>query len=181
MRKTSLIAGLLALGVCVGLAGPSRTDEKKDAGDRKAITDKEFAYKASEGGLGEVNLSLLAKDRASGAEVRKFAQQMVEDHGKANKELLALANKKQLPLAPRMGQRHQQMAAKLARLSGAEFDRTYMTGQVKEHEEAEALFEAQAKGGQDQELKAFAEKHLPTIREHLKMARELAGDKKEEK
>jgi putative membrane protein len=180
MRSLLVLDGLLVFGLC--LTQSSRTQDKGTAKDSKAITDREFVYKASEGGLAEVNLGNLAAQRASSAEVKKFGKQMVEDHSKANKELLSIADKKKIPVAPRMDQKHQETADKLSKLSGAEFDRTYMTGQVKDHEETVELFEAQAKNGQDADLKGFAERTLPTIREHLKMARQLAdqtkGDKK---
>lgn len=57
--------------------------------------------------------------------------------------------------------------------SGAAFDRGFMEAQVKAHQEAIALFEAQANGGGDAELKAFAQKQLPALRNHLKQAQDL--------
>jgi putative membrane protein len=62
---------------------------------------------------------------------------------------------------------------KLAKATGAEFDRAYMAGQVKDHEDAVALFEKESKDGKDQKLRAWAKETLPTLRHHLKMAREI--------
>ena len=56
---------------------------------------------------------------------------------------------------------------------GAAFDRGFIEAQVKAHQEAIALFEAQANGGGDAELKAFAQKQLPALRNHLKQAQDL--------
>jgi putative membrane protein len=61
----------------------------------------------------------------------------------------------------------------LQNLTGAAFDKAYMDEQVKAHESAVQLFDKQANGGQDAELKAFAAKQLPTLREHLKMAQDI--------
>jgi putative membrane protein len=36
-----------------------------------------------------------------------------------------------------------------------------------------SLFEREAKSGKDAELKAFAEKTLPTLKDHLSMVRDL--------
>jgi len=141
--------------------------------DKSPGSDQEFVTKASAAGLAEVNAGLLAAKNASDAGVKKFAQQMVDDHSKANKELLALADRLRLRAASKEDADHERMAAKLLKLSGAEFDREYMAGQVKDHDEAVALFEKQAKGGSDKDLKAWAEKTLPTIKHHHKMAKEL--------
>ena len=49
---------------------------------------------------------------------------------------------------------------------------------VKDHEKAVALFQKQAKSGDSPELKEFASKTLPTLQDHLKMARDLSPQKK---
>jgi len=135
--------------------------------------DADFVLKASAGGMAEVNLGRVAAKSASDEAVRKFAQKMVDDHGKANKELLALANKKRLKVAAAMDAEHQGEFDKLLKLSGAALDRAYMAGQVKDHEDTVALFEKQAKEGRDEDLKKWAKDTLPHLREHLKMAKDV--------
>jgi putative membrane protein len=61
----------------------------------------------------------------------------------------------------------------MQQLSGAEFDQAYMDEMVKDHEKDIAAFEQQAQAGQDPELRAFAEEALPTLREHLELAKEI--------
>jgi putative membrane protein len=56
---------------------------------------------------------------------------------------------------------------KLSRLSGAEFDKEYMSDMVKDHEADAKEFENQANKGTDAEIKAFGAKTLPTIQRHL--------------
>lgn len=131
--------------------------------------------KAAEGGMAEVAMSELALTNASNAEVKEFAQRMVNDHTKANNELKELAGKMNvtLPAAPNAKQRATQ--DKLAKLNGAAFDREYMREQVKAHNETVALFEKEARAGRDSELKAWAEKTLPTLREHQRLANELSS------
>lgn len=153
------------------------------AQERTAVegTDQHFVLKASAGGLGEVNLGRLAAKSGGSEEVKKFGQHMVDDHTKANKELIDLANKKRLPVASAMDAEHQKAFAKLSMMKGSAFDREYMAGQVKDHEETVALFEKQSKGGKDEDLRKLAAKTLPTLREHLKMAKEIHGKVKEGK
>lgn len=57
--------------------------------------------------------------------------------------------------------------------SGAEFDQGFVAAQIKAHQNAIALFDQQANTGSDAELKAFAAKHLPEMRDHLRRAEEL--------
>jgi len=59
--------------------------------------------------------------------------------------------------------------------TGAAFDRGFIEAQVKAHQEAIALFETQANGSGDSDLKAFAQKQLPGLRNHLKQAQDLQG------
>ena len=94
---------------------------------------------------------------------------------KANKELLKVADKKRLTAAKGMDSEHERLFRKLSGMSGAEFDREYMTGQVKDHKEAVALFEKQANNGKDEDLKKLAKETLPKLKEHLKMAQETHG------
>lgn len=57
--------------------------------------------------------------------------------------------------------------------SGAEFDAGYVAEQVKAHQNAIGLFSQQIDAGADPELQAYAAKHLPALREHLRAAEEL--------
>jgi len=168
MRKT-LYAIPLALAV-FSLAAAQK-DNRSGAGS----DDQQFVQKASAAGLAEVNFGKLATKQASSADVRKFAQHMVDDHTKANEDLLKVANKKRYTAARTMDAEHERLYRKLTGMSGAEFDREYMAGQVKDHKEAVSLFEKQSKNGKDEDLKKLAQETLPTLKEHLKMAQETHG------
>jgi putative membrane protein len=65
------------------------------------------------------------------------------------------------------------IADKLSTLQGAAFDHAYMAGQVADHEQAVTLFTTAAEDSHDTEVKAFAAKTLPTLQEHLHLARQL--------
>jgi len=142
----------------------------------KPVTDAQFVMQASATDLAEVNLGRIAVRQATNASVKQFAQHMVDDHSKSSTEMLALVNKKQgLPVAARMDQKHRALSDRLLQLRGADFDREYMTHMVEGHRQAVALFEGEAANGKEADVKAFAAKHLPTIREHFKMAQDIAN------
>ncbi|MBY0522060.1 MAG: DUF4142 domain-containing protein [Gemmataceae bacterium] len=166
-----------ALSMVLGsFCAPATADDK--AKDTGTVTDEQFVMKASASGLAEINLGMLATRRAANPDVKKFGQHMVDDHTKANKELLTIAGKKSFSVADRMDKQHQDAADALAKLEGSDFDRQFMSQMVKDHEEAVALFTAKAKDAKDSDLRAFAEKTLPTLKEHHKMARDLADKMK---
>jgi len=162
----------VALAALIVLTAASARNARSDDKETKH-TDKTFVYKASASDLAEINLGRIAAKSGGSDSVKKFGQQMVDDHGKTSKELIDLANKKNLKVAPKMDDEHEKLSRKLAGLSGAEFDRAYMAGQVKDHEMAVSLFEKQSKDGSDKDLKTWAEKTLPHLRDHLKMAKEI--------
>jgi putative membrane protein len=173
MKQMSIFAGLVAVGAWLCAAGLSSADDKKE-GDKKEGGDKEFVLKASAGGLGAVNLSKLAVLNASNPAVKDFARRMSTEHGQANRQLLALANEKGFPAAKTMDEAHQKLFEKLSKLTGADFDRTYLDAIAKDHEEDIKLFETESKDGKDAALKEWAGKMVPALKMHLKMAQDLA-------
>jgi len=66
---------------------------------------------------------------------------------------------------------------KLSALSGAEFDREYGKMMLSDHRKDVSEFEKQSTRATDPDLKAFATKTLPTLKEHLQMAESLPGAK----
>jgi putative membrane protein len=133
--------------------------------------DKQFITEAAQGGMAEVQLGKLALQRASSQQVRDYAQHMIDEHAKVNQELMALAKQKGVTPPKTIGQKNEAVRAKLAKLSGSEFDKAYMQeAGVKAHAQQEALFRRQAEQGQDPDSKAFAAKVLPTVQAHLQEA-----------
>lgn len=134
-----------------------------------------FMTLAAQSGMAEVEISQIAATKAQNAEVRQFAQRMVNDHTKANNELKQLAQKEGLTLPTEIDAEHRQIRERLSQLSGAEFDREFMNRQVEHHQRDVNLFQNQADNGDDAEVKAFAAKNLPTLRQHLEMAQSING------
>lgn len=64
---------------------------------------------------------------------------------------------------------------KLSNLSGDAFDREFIDMAVKGHERDVKEFEKVSTKAKDPDVRAFATKTLPTLREHLQMARDLQG------
>ena len=132
-----------------------------------ATSDPDFIKEAGMGGMAEVELGKLAATKATNPEVKKFAQMMVTDHSKANDELKALAAKKGITLPAELDSSHKSTIDGLKSKTGADFDKEYVEDMVDDHEKDVDAFADKAKNATDPDIKAFAEKTLPTLRKHL--------------
>jgi putative membrane protein len=157
------------------------TNAVKDSSTHPATTggiavdkdDADFATKAGDGGMAEVAYAKLALQKATSAKVKEFAQAMITDHTKANTELMAVAQTKNITLPAAPSAEHQKMATDAAAKSGAEFDKQYVNDMVADHKEDVSLFEKASTDCKDPELKAFAAKTLPTLKMHLDMINKI--------
>lgn len=138
--------------------------------------DHKFVMEAAMGGMMEVELGRVAAQRGATDAVKQFGQRMVDDHSKANEELMSLASSKGMTLPTALDDKHQKDVTKLSGMSGAEFDRAYAKMMLKDHEKDVKAFERQSTRGGDPDIRAFAAKTLPTLQEHLQMARALPGN-----
>jgi putative membrane protein len=142
--------------------------------DSAPVNDALFAQAAAASGMGEVSVSEIGVTKATDPELKKFSQRAVADHTKLNQELMALASQKRIPLPRELDARAQFCGQSLRGESRENFDRCYAKAQLVIHMEAVAAFEAEAKRGQDPEMKALATKALPTLKEHLHMIKPIA-------
>jgi putative membrane protein len=171
MRARLLEGLVLAVGCCVLLATHADGRQEKT----KAVSDKDFINEAATGGMTEVKLGQLAADQGNSDDVRKFGKRMVDDHSAANKDLVALLSKKGMTAPKEMTKKQQELFDHLSKLRGPEFDKAYIKHMIEDHKEDVGLFEGMSKSGSDPDLKAFASKSLPTIKEHLKLAEQIQG------
>lgn len=175
-----LFAAAVAAAALIALAGsPSAQDTKKEqqASKKGALqgADGKMMREIAQSDLAEVAAGKLGASKAHSAEVRKYAQHMVDDHGKhlAGLRRMAKAKGAELPSAP--AKKHDDAMKKLEQVSGAEFDKAFMTQMVKDHEDALKLVQDTAKNAKDKQLKADAEKTAPVIQNHLEMAKKIAS------
>ncbi|MBX9622543.1 MAG: DUF4142 domain-containing protein [Gemmataceae bacterium] len=170
-----LSACACALGLGVTALSADDTDPPAGKGKFKTVTDAEFVKMAASGGMFEVKSSEVAKDQSRSADVKKFAEQMITDHTKANKELMAAAKKAGVEVPTKLTDEHAKLLDKVKGARGSDFDKTYWMTQKTSHEEAVALFEAASKSLKNEELKAFATKTLPVVKEHYDHLKQHAG------
>ncbi len=136
--------------------------------------DGSFYKSLAEGGMAEVQLGKLAQHKATDPKVRDFAAMMIKDHAAANAQLRTLAGDKKVTLPKGPGVGAHAKKAELEVLSGHSFDTSYVSSQIKAHEDTVALLEKEISSGTDSDARAFAQKVLPTVQAHLQAADKLA-------
>jgi len=202
MKKTVFVApALLALAVACGFAqaqtppatppgtgssvtgGQSAPMAQPGTGTRNAPTskddqvargDRKFLEAAAGSGMFEVQVAQLAASKATDAQVKSFASMLVDQHAAANNELVKIANARrvELPAAPKRSLRRDM--EKLGMKKGADFDQEFVREVgIKAHEKDIKLFEKASKDVKDAELRAFVDRTLPKLREHLAAAEKL--------
>jgi putative membrane protein len=166
-RTTAVGGGEIGGGTTVGSNGSLRTE------------DANFVREAMQLGMTEVRMGELAQQKAQSSSVRQFGQMLVSDHQKSNDELQQLAQQKQISTATSssLSSREQGTIDKLSSAEGRDFDRAFERDAVKSHEKAIKLFKREADRGQDSDLRAFAQKNLPSLEQHLQEAKELKKDR----
>jgi len=155
-----------------GAAGATGSGASLSKTDQKALMDMAVANMA------EVETGKLALSKSQNAEVKTFAQQMIDDHGKALSELQTLAQQKGVTLPTELDAKHKAMSAKLEKLSGDAFDKQYMKqAGLNDHKATHAKLQKIAKSAKDADVKGAATKTLPVVEQHLKSAEQMASAK----
>ena len=138
--------------------------------------DTQFARKAAEANMAEVKLGQLAEQKGTTDTVKDFGKRMVTDHNRAEENLKSAASKDKITLPSVLDSKDQAVYERLSRLSGEAFDRAYARDMVRDHRIDVAEFRHEANDGKSMTIKGFASQTLPTLEDHLKLAREMNRD-----
>lgn len=185
MAMAATLTGLLALAPAafaqstsgsMGKTTKARsTTTTSTSTSRLSSSDKKFVKEAAEGGMEEVQLGQLAAQKASDPDVKNFGQKMVDDHSKANDQLKQVASQKGITVPSALPASKQKEVDHLSKLSGAAFDKKYVSMMVKDHKEDVAEFKKESTKAKDSDVKSFASSTLPTLQDHLKMIEDISA------
>jgi putative membrane protein len=169
-----LLTGAAMVALMGGAAMAQKSDDATNFNGQanKTASDSRFAMKAASGGTAEVQMGQLAVQKASNEQVKQFGQRMIDDHTKAGNELQSIASKDNISLPTGLNPHDKAVYDNLSKLSGPAFDRAYMRDMVKDHLNDVNEFQREANSGSNTDLKSFATTTLPTLQEHLRIARE---------
>lgn len=189
MKKWSLLSAI-ALSLIVFQSCGDGTDDNDTAiedntansttvNDSMAVDNdrddaQEFVVQSAQRGMFEVELSNLAKEKATNAEVKKFASTLASDHAKINDELKGIASQKNITVPTALENDRMDQLNKLKEKTGNEFDKDYMNLVIDIHQNDIDKFEDVAEDNdEDAALKSFASKHLPHLKSHLDEAKRI--------
>jgi putative membrane protein len=144
-----------------------------------ANDDANFLREAMQLGMAEVRMGELAQQKAQNSSLREFGQMIATDHQKSNDELRQLGQQKQFSFSATtaISSKDQAMIDKLSSAEGRDFDRMCERDLIDSHEKAIKLFKHEAEHGRDADLRAFAQKTLPGLEQHLQQAKDLKKEK----
>jgi putative membrane protein len=137
--------------------------------------DASFMKSAAEGGMSEVELGQLARQKASNPAVKDFGAMMVKDHTAANDKLKALAASVQVTLPDSPSLMQKASKTKLNMLSAESFDKSYVKGMIDDHKDDIKEFQKEISEGKDPQVRAFASATLPTLQMHLQKIQSIAA------
>ena len=169
MSKTTLW-GSMMLAVIIGSQGV-------EAQTPIPPSPEDFVMAAAQSDRYEILAANVAIAQGQDARVRTFAQEMIRDHQRLGEDLRQAAMASGLP-PPGAGMSGDQasLLGSLQSVRGSDFDKAYARQQELVHAQAVAVEESFASAGSDPNLRKSAQSALPTIRDHLRMARQLSAD-----
>lgn len=173
---TSLLTGsAVGTPVIPGVVTPPATLPPAQPGLTAPADSNAFLVTAYQDGLAEIQLSQLARQRATSEDVKRFAERMVEHHTAMNKEIAQLAQRKNVALPTTLAADLQTQLASLTALPAEQFDRAYMQLNVTTHDKSAAAARLQGQQGLDADVRRLARNGLPILKVHLAAAEEVAS------
>ena len=149
--------------------------DRSTAADRSSsasnATDRDFAVIAAQAGMAEVELGNLAQTQGSDDRIRNYGKKLVEDHARLNNELKDVAAKQSLTLPADVNSDQRKTIDTLSRRSGPQFDSEFWKTAVNDHAKAIEEFRKEAAMGSNQALRDFTSRSIPTLEDHLNMAK----------
>jgi putative membrane protein len=123
----------------------------------------------------EVQLGQIAEQRAVNPSVRQFAQRMVSDHGRLQSEWTSMASSNGLSINPQSDNSDKAKLAQLTRLTGPEFDRTYMNMIIQGHQDAVSRLQNEGQYAQSAPVRARVANDLPILQQDLSLAQQVGA------
>jgi putative membrane protein len=143
--------------------------------DESMASDKQYAALAVSNNMLEIRLGQYLSDRGASVDVKRFAEQMINDHQRAKELLEKIASEKAIELPRVLNDQDKKALERLEKLGGPELDQAYVKQTVADHETAVKATEEESRSGKIVEMRFFAAKILPILQDHLKIAKGLAS------
>lgn len=170
----------IAMSTVAGAHAADPAPSQMQSAASVASADRTFMMKAAGGGMYEVAVSKLAAEKSTSPAIKDYAQMLITDHTAANDQLKVLAASKGVNLPTDMPADKKAKIDALSKTSGATFDRAYIEKVgIADHQTDIKLFDNASRSAKDTDVKAWAGKTLPTLKDHLSEAQGLSKEGKQ--
>ncbi len=182
-------------------AADTKGKQANEPGATQPITLEKFLNKLHAGNQKEIQLGTLAQEKAQSLEIKDYGKTLVQDHQNADKQVMDLAKAQNIQLMDpkeweaqhkkaadakkdadndqsaksEHANRHEDAYKKLSGLTGAEFDKEFVTCMVKDHNKTLDLLDRARTDSQLAPAKDLAEKLRGPIQNHTQNAERMAS------
>jgi putative membrane protein len=168
-RLAATAAGGLVIAFGVGPIHPLHAQVKEDPN-----ADTPIIREVATQHIFEVRVGRVAEKKAINAAVKQFAQKMVTDHASMENQWSALISRNG-PFLPSLGRERTDQLKQLEKLSGADFDRTYMSVMIDDHAKAVNYLQTQSQAAQSAQVRERIAADLPIVQQHLSLAQQVGS------
>ncbi len=166
MKRATYLMCCLAIG-SAAMMFPHRAKAQATDDDKKFLTD------ASQGSYDEIQLGKLAEQKATNPDVKAFGRRMVTDHAKLNEKMKPYADEWGIAAPTALSADAQKEYDKLNGMSGADFDKEYMSDMVSDHSKDLDAFTKEVKDTKDAKFRTSVEQGKSVVAAHKNMAYDL--------
>lgn len=146
------------------------TSAQDQQNEKNTMKENDFVKEAAHGSMMEIAMGKLASEKANSDKVKEFGQLMVRDHTKASEELKEIAKSNNIEIPNSMSEDHKEKVNEFNSINNEDFDREFMSKMIEAHEKDIEKFEDAAEDNENEQIRQWAEKTLPTLKEHYKLA-----------
>jgi putative membrane protein len=148
--------------------------------DVSSFNDAQIAAVVHAVNAGEIQEAQLAESKASSAEVKRFARDMVNHHRAMQSSATSAFQKANLTpsenaVSQQLTSDTQNELSMLQGVNGRDFDRDYIDSQVKDHSMALDLIDKMLPNAKDPQLKTMLQDARTKVEAHLRDAQRIQG------
>jgi len=138
------------------------------------LTPENFVTRTAVANMAEIDLSQLALEKSTDANIRNVATQIIKDHQAAQGKLKQLAAAARIALPGTVDEEHRKQRETMKQLTGAEFEQQYLAAMHAGHNEAAAMLESATKSNElNTAFKNYASETLRAVQNHRAQVEKL--------
>ena len=177
----ALVSGISLATVACSKKDEATTTDTTTASDAvatptAAVADdhaSKFLTDAMKGDNSEVRVGKLAQDKGSSQGVKDFGKMLADDHGKHKDQVAQVATALNVPATDETKAEADAVYGKLQGLSGAEFDKAFVSAMIDDHKKDIDAYQQEAGSGDATQVTDLAKQTLPTLKKHMQTAQSL--------